>query len=438
MRLVRPAGLGIGLLALALLPVAFLTVVPAARAARSDASCAVTATRSAGAAPLQVTYTAACTAASYMWNFGDGSQGQGQTISHSFAAGAFAPTLTTDAGVDSLPSVTSISVRLSGPRRIAYGGWLTLRAQATPALPVRVRGHPVVDGTVRLRALSTAPYVAVAEGVRSTPLQVLLTPKVVARLEGAPVVGGRVRVVASLHPAHAGTLRVTVDGRTGLRVATASPHIATATVAVVAGPGWAAPAPVTLHATVVRPDLAVGATGASVVALEQRLAALHFLVPHGRTFTAELTDGVYAFQKVQGLPRTGIADAATWQALASPRAPQPRNRSAGLHIEVSKALQVLLVVRDGTVAQIAPVSTAGLPGMFTPVGHFQVYRKVGGFDPSPLGVLWLPSYFTGGYAIHGAPSVPPYPASHGCIRVPMWIAPTLYAEMPLGTAVDVY
>jgi lipoprotein-anchoring transpeptidase ErfK/SrfK len=47
-------------------------------------------------------------------------------------------------------------------------------------------------------------------------------------------------------------------------------------------------------------------------------------------------------------------------------------------------------------------------------------------------------YFTGGYAIHGNPSVPPYPASHGCVRVPMWAAPVLYDEMPDGTVVYVY
>jgi lipoprotein-anchoring transpeptidase ErfK/SrfK len=99
---------------------------------------------------------------------------------------------------------------------------------------------------------------------------------------------------------------------------------------------------------------------------------------------------------------------------------------------------VLYVVRNGSVWQILPVSTAGLPGRFTPVGQFAVYRKVSGFDPSPLGVLYDPLYFTGGYAIHGNPSVPPYPASHGCVRVPMWAAPILFAELPYGTPVDVY
>jgi lipoprotein-anchoring transpeptidase ErfK/SrfK len=108
------------------------------------------------------------------------------------------------------------------------------------------------------------------------------------------------------------------------------------------------------------------------------------------------------------------------------------------HLEVNKERQVLYVVRGSRVALIVPVSTAGLPGKFTPVGRFSIYRKVVGFDPSPLGTLYDPMYFTGGYAIHGNPSVPPYPASHGCVRVPMWVAPHLYATNPYGETVYVY
>jgi hypothetical protein len=47
-------------------------------------------------------------------------------------------------------------------------------------------------------------------------------------------------------------------------------------------------------------------------------------------------------------------------------------------------------------------------------------------------------YFTGGYANHGNPSVPPYPASDGCVRVPMWVAPHLNATNRYGEPVYVY
>jgi lipoprotein-anchoring transpeptidase ErfK/SrfK len=151
-----------------------------------------------------------------------------------------------------------------------------------------------------------------------------------------------------------------------------------------------------------------------------------------------MLDAVYAFQKVQGLPRTGAVDARFWRALGSARTPSPHYAQPAAHLEVNKGRQVLYVVRGGRVALIVPISTAGVSGTYTPVGRFAIYRKVVGFDPSPLGTLYDPMYFTGGYAIHGNPSVPPYPASHGCVRVPMWLAPHLYATNSYGETVYVY
>ena len=52
--------------------------------------------------------------------------------------------------------------------------------------------------------------------------------------------------------------------------------------------------------------------------------------------------------------------------------------------------------------------------------HYQ--RRVTGWRHAPLGLLYNPVYFNGGIAVHGAPSVPNYPASHGCVRIPMHIA----------------
>jgi cell division protein YceG involved in septum cleavage/N-acetylmuramoyl-L-alanine amidase/peptidoglycan hydrolase-like protein with peptidoglycan-binding domain len=156
------------------------------------------------------------------------------------------------------------------------------------------------------------------------------------------------------------------------------------------------------------------------------------------TSPAELADAVYAFQKVQGLPRTGIVDAATRTALRSPRLPVPRHASPQDHLEVDKTRQVLYVIRNGQVRSILPISTAA-PGIdFTPEGRFSVYRKKRGYDPSPLGTLYYPIYFVGPYAIHGSPSVPPYPASHGCVRIPMWAARALYQAQPFGETVYVY
>ena len=199
-------------------------------------------------------------------------------------------------------------------------------------------------------------------------------------------------------------------------------------------------APLGTKITVVEilPRLLLGARNTAVAQVGDELRRLHYAAPYGLRFDGRMLDAVYAFQKVHGLPRTGAVDARFWQALANPRHPAPKFARPAAHIEVNKSLQVLYVVRGSKIALIVPISTAGIAGAFTPVGTFAVYRKVGGFDPSPLGTLYDPLYFTGGYAIHGNPSVPPYPASHGCVRVPMWVAPQLYKTIPYGETVYVY
>ena len=106
--------------------------------------------------------------------------------------------------------------------------------------------------------------------------------------------------------------------------------------------------------------------------------------------------------------------------------------AAAPHVEIDKTRQVLFVVRNGQVELVVATST-GATGN-TPLGEFHVYRKVGGYD----WVLYYPSYFLRGFAVHGYPDVPPYPASHGCARIPMWIAQTVYAQIAYGSAVYVY
>ncbi|MDP8987655.1 MAG: L,D-transpeptidase family protein, partial [Actinomycetota bacterium] len=57
---------------------------------------------------------------------------------------------------------------------------------------------------------------------------------------------------------------------------------------------------------------------------------------------------------------------------------------------------------------------------------------------SRLGKLYNPVYFTGsGIAIHGSTSVPTYPASHGCVRIPMHIAEYFPSLVQKGDAVYV-
>ena len=76
----------------------------------------------------------------------------------------------------------------------------------------------------------------------------------------------------------------------------------------------------------------------------------------------------------------------------------------------------------------------------TPPGHYSIFRQVNGYDQSPLGLLYRPKYFNNGIAIHGYTFVPPYPASHGCVRVTNEAMDLLWDTnlAPIGTPVFVY
>jgi hypothetical protein len=443
------------------LPVAF---VASSASAREQASCLqVSGVR--GPAPFAVSFTSSCAAAAYHWDFGDGSAADGATASHTFGAGRFAVTLTLtqpdgSAATERI-SIDSLGLSLSARRAGRYGRPILFRGRLVPAEKGRVRlyrGKRFVgsapirrNGSFRLRPrlVSPGPWQARFSGAASPPVSVLVRPRLVARFDGSGAVGTPLALVARLIPATAGAVTVQIWKNGALRVSRTYPHGARialdtshtntfrAAVTSVPRPGFAR-AGRTFATRLFLPTLRPGAGGPTVARLVSTLASLHYAVRRTGSFGPELVDSLYAFQKVQGLPRTGIADAATWRALAHPRLARPRYAGPPDHLEIDKGHQVLLVVRGSRVALIVPVSTAGIPGYFTPEGRFAIYRKVTGFDPSPLGTLFDPMYFTGGYAVHGNPSVPPYPASHGCVRVPMWIAGYLFATNGYGETVYVY
>lgn len=402
----------------ALVALVFLAFAPVARA-----GCGTAVSSVSGAAPHVVTLTATCDSAAYTWDLGDGQTATGRTVQHAYAAGYWHPTLTTDAGVEQVSPVTSIALKLRGPAGARYAQWVVLHATVVPRLPITLRGKRFVGGALRVRVLGTTPWVAAANGVRSNAVHVRVTPALVVRVVGTPVVGARLHLVAALHPASAG--RVVAPAT----LETSRPHVAHLTVTTKPAAGWARVSQ-TVAATIVTPAIGLGDRGASVRALESRLTELRYATKRDGYFGSEDLEAVYAFQKVNALARTGRVDAALWRRLLA--AQTPLARFGGDHVEIDKTRQVLFVVRGGKVTLVVATST-GATGN-TPLGVWHVYRKVGGFD----WVLYYPSYFLRGFAVHGYPDVPPYPASHGCARIPMWIAQTVYGQMADGSTVIVY
>jgi peptidoglycan hydrolase-like protein with peptidoglycan-binding domain len=158
---------------------------------------------------------------------------------------------------------------------------------------------------------------------------------------------------------------------------------------------------------------------------------------------------IIAFQKVMGFKRDGILTDQVASKIMGSTAPAIKDSSHHLHIEVDLNRQILFVI-DSTdsIIHILPVSTGngkqflypdkGLEYARTPRGRFKIYYKIKGWKESELGLLYDPLYIEGGFAIHGASEVPSYPASHGCIRIPLFAADSLYALALIGTPVVIF
>ncbi len=182
---------------------------------------------------------------------------------------------------------------------------------------------------------------------------------------------------------------------------------------------------------------------------EQRLADLGFWTgPVDGVWDGASRHALVAFQKIQRARPTGQLTRAEWNALSVAVPPRPRE-TPGPHVEVDIARQVLFLVDgDGKVGNILPISSGsgktfhenGYPETqaVTPCGRLEVYAQHSGWKTSPLGKMHNPLYIVGGIAIHGSEDVRTYPASHGCIRIPMFASHLLPKLVPKGTPVYVY
>ncbi|MCY1668340.1 L,D-transpeptidase family protein [Rhizobium sp. SL86] len=108
-----------------------------------------------------------------------------------------------------------------------------------------------------------------------------------------------------------------------------------------------------------------------------------------------------------------------------------------LQIIVSKDSQSLAVYDGGTVIATSKVST-GKEGHDTPTGIFSVlekrkYHESNLYSNAPM--PWMQRLTWSGIALHESNSVPNYPASHGCVRLPAAFAKSLYQMTTRGVHV---
>ncbi|MCM2292188.1 L,D-transpeptidase family protein [Allorhizobium sp. BGMRC 0089] len=111
--------------------------------------------------------------------------------------------------------------------------------------------------------------------------------------------------------------------------------------------------------------------------------------------------------------------------------------ASDLQIIVSKKNQSLAVYQGDTMIASSRVST-GKEGHLTPSGIFSViekqeYHESNLYSNAPM--PWMQRITWSGFALHEASSVPNYPASHGCVRLPAAFARKLYDLTELGAHV---
>lgn len=178
-----------------------------------------------------------------------------------------------------------------------------------------------------------------------------------------------------------------------------------------------------------------GARGTAVLLLQRGLYNLGFAVPVTGYYDAGTSRAVLAFRKTNGFARNGYADAKVFSmVLKGQGAFRPRYENPRKHVEFDWSRQVLALIENGRAKRVYH-SSSGKPSTPTVFGTFRFYRKEPGTNSHQM---VHSNYFIGGYAIHGYFDVPAFPASHGCLRVPIPNALQIDRQIDLGETIYVY
>jgi hypothetical protein len=186
---------------------------------------------------------------------------------------------------------------------------------------------------------------------------------------------------------------------------------------------------------VLSPQAGFGSRGPFVTLIQQRLNALHVFVPQSGVYDTYTGLAMDAYHRLLGHGVSQSLDAATVSELmAGVGAFHVRYPKDGTHVEGDLSRQLLAEINGSQVKWIYPISS-GKPSTPTVLGRFRVYYRVPGYLPDGM---YYSSFFFRGYAIHGYNPAPDFPASHGCMRLPIIDAISVFDWVKMGDWVDVY
>jgi hypothetical protein len=183
-------------------------------------------------------------------------------------------------------------------------------------------------------------------------------------------------------------------------------------------------------------NLAPGSSGPSVRLLQSELSGMHFAVPLSGVFDEGTGRALIAYRKMTGQERIAYAGRKVFHLLERHAgAFHVRYPHDGRHVEGDLTKQVLAEIEPGGKVRRLYTMSSGKPSTPTVIGRFNVYMRTPGVNSEGMVDS---SYFIRGYAIHGYAEVPTYAASHGCLRVPVPDALSIYDWVRQGMPVDVY
>ncbi|MGH2761538.1 MAG: L,D-transpeptidase family protein [Thermoleophilaceae bacterium] len=178
-----------------------------------------------------------------------------------------------------------------------------------------------------------------------------------------------------------------------------------------------------------------GQRGLKVLLLQRALFGEGFATPVTGYYDAATARGVLAFRKTNGMGRDGYATKEVYaKLLRGEGAFKLRYPRAGKHVEFDWSRQVLVLAR-GRKPYRTYHTSSGTPSTPTVFGSYRFYLQTPGTNSK--GMVHS-SYFIGGYAIHGYASVPNYPASHGCLRMPIPNARSIFRWIDIGDRIFTY
>ena len=187
--------------------------------------------------------------------------------------------------------------------------------------------------------------------------------------------------------------------------------------------------------TVVDWHAGAGERGVKVLLLQRALLSEGFATPVTGYYDDATARAVLAFRKTNDMSRDGYATGEVYaKLLRGQGAFKLRYPKAGKHVEFDWSRQVLVLAQKGKPYRTYHTSS-GTPATPTVFGTYHFYLKTPGTNAKGMVDS---NYFIRGYAIHGYASVPAYPASHGCLRVPIPNAAQIYNWVDIGDAIYLY